>query len=356
MKRREFLQFGAAGLVVGISAACGSSSEPEPASGETGRPDAAEPPADLDGSLPRRTLGRTGCPVSLVALGGQALLQREGNEDAAVALIRRAVHLGVNYFDTGAGYGPSRRYLGVALRDLRDGVFLASKTDRRDRDGAWRHIEESLELLRTDRLDLMQIHGLGSDDEADKVLGSGGAFTALREAREQGIVRFLGVTGHRDPSVLLRCIHRERFDTILMPLNCADPHHLPFAGELLAAANALGMGVLVMKVFGKGYLFRKGGFLYPAGVRSPREALLYALSHPIHGAVVGCDTVGQLEECVAIARTFQPLEVEEMRRLESVTLPYATRASGFKDWSRVPLARRIRYVPFFDRGIPSHDG
>ncbi len=356
MRRREFLWLGAAGIAAGIGAACRGRGGAEDASSGGGPapsgplpPDAGSAPA---GALPSRPLGRTGWNVSLVALGGQALLERVGREEASVGLIRRAVELGVNFFETAAGYGPSRASLGRALEGVRDRVFLACKTDRRDRDGAWRQIDESLKLLRTDRLDLMQIHGVSDPGDASKALGAGGALQAIREARDQGLVRFVGVTGHRDPAVLLDCIRRERFDTILMPMNPADPHHLPFARELLPAANGMGMGVLVMKVFGKGYLFREGGWLHPAGVRDAREALLYALTQPVHAAVVGCDTIRQLEENVAIGRAYRPLEPSAMRRLESATLPYAARASGYKDWGRMPLPERIRYVPFFERGAP----
>src|SRR5512138_2507594 len=214
--RRRFLATTAAALAA-VAAGCrgeGARSGTEP-------PIASSPP-EPTGPLPTRQLGKTGLRVTALALGGQGVIERRGHEDRAIALIRRALALGVNYFDTAIKYGPSRDNLGRALEGARDGVVLASKVHARDRDGAWRQLEESLKLLRTERVDVLQIHDVKPVD-LEPIFAKDGVYRALAEMREQGLVRFLGVTGHSEPGVLLEAIRREPFDNVLMALNCADP-------------------------------------------------------------------------------------------------------------------------------------
>lgn len=305
------------------------------------------PPARAE--LPTRPLGKTGFPVAILALGGQGVLERIGREDEAVAVIRRALTLGVNYFDTAIKYGPSRANLGRALGADRDRVFLASKVHARDGAGAWRQLEESLALLRTDRIDLLQIHDVGPAD-ADRIFAKDGVYGALVAMREQKLIRFLGVTGHKDPSLLLEAIRREPFDNVLMALNCADPHFLPFAGELLVECNRQGIGAVAMKVIARGALFRNEGTFHRAGLRSIEKAVHYVLTLPVAAALMGCDSIDQLEENVAAASRFAPMADAEMRRLEALVKPYAQTASYFKDWWRLPRWKRLPYVPLFDRG------
>lgn len=308
-----------------------------------------EPARTPPAALPQRALGKTGFPVAILALGGQGLLERKGREDEAVELIRRALDLGVNYFDTAIKYGPSRANLGRALGADRDRVFLASKVHARDADGAWRQLEESLELLRTDRIDLLQIHDLAPGDP-ERIFAKGGVYGGLVAMREQKLIRFLGVTGHKDPALLLEAVRREPFDNVLMALNCADPHFLPFADDLLSECNRQGIGAVAMKVIARGAIFRNEGTFHRAGVRSLEQAVHYVLSHPVSAALMGCDSIAQLEENVAVAKRFAPMAAGEMRRLEALVKPYAQDASYFKDWYRLSRWRRLPYVPIFDRG------
>jgi aryl-alcohol dehydrogenase-like predicted oxidoreductase len=256
--------------------------------------------------------------------------------------------LGVNYFDTAIKYGPSRANLGRALSGSRDGVFLASKVDARDSDGAWRQLTESLKLLRTERIDLLQIHDLAPGDP-DKIFAKDGVYGALVAMREQKLIRYVGVTGHTDPAVLLTAIRREPFDNVLLALNCADRHYLPFGDELLSECNRQGIGVVAMKVIARGALFREGGVFHRPGLRSVDQAIHYVLSLPISAALLGCDSIAHLEENVDAARRFVPLHADEMRRMEETVKPYAQSASYFKDWWRLPRWKRFPYVPIFDR-------
>jgi aryl-alcohol dehydrogenase-like predicted oxidoreductase len=304
--RREFVKLGAVGTASAML--------------YRGQPLAAQPP------MPERPLGRTGHQVRLFSLGGQATLEREGTRDESVAIINRAIDLGVNYIDTAAAYGRgiSQTYIGEVMATRRNEVFLATKTHDRTRDGSLRLLDESLRLLQTDHLDLWQLHNISRTEQLDQIFGSGGAIEALQQAREQKIVRFLGITGHYDPAVLLDGINRFDFDTILMALNPADPHILPFAAELLPAARQKQMGIIGMKIPARGRLFRDGG------VTSMRDAMRWVLTHPVSTVIVGCDTVAQLEENVGIAADFQPMAERELQAVSALTAAYAADAAFFK--------------------------
>ncbi|NIR46030.1 MAG: aldo/keto reductase [Gemmatimonadetes bacterium] len=306
LSRRDFVKVGAAG-------AAGLCLSPRGAD--------ALPP-----SMPERPLGRTGHKVRLFSLGGQATLEQAGTRDASLTIINRAIDLGVNYIDTAAAYGRgiSQTYIGEVMATRRDEVFLATKTHDRTRDGSLRLLERSLELLQTDHLDLWQLHNIRTEEQIELIFGDGGAIEALLQARDEGTVRHLGITGHYDPAPLITAVERFDFDTILMALNPADPHFLPFQNELLPLANRKGMGVIAMKIPARGRLFR------PDGITSMRDALSYVFSLPVSTAIVGCDTVEQLEENVAIATSFEPLSPAEMSRIEGLTAAYAMEAAFFK--------------------------
>jgi len=276
--------------------------------------------------MPERPLGRTGYRVRLFSLGGQATIEKPGTRDVSVAIVNRAIDLGVNYIDTAAAYGRgiSQTYIGEVMATRRNEVFLASKTHDRTRDGSLRLLEESLRLLKTDHLDLWQLHNVRTDQDLDRIFGKDGALEAQIAARDQKMARFLGITGHFDPAVLMNGISRFDFDTILMALNPADPHHLPFQLELLPLANGKQMGVIGMKIPARSRLFREGG------ITSMRDAMRYTLSLPVSTVIVGCDNVQQLEENVAIARDFQPLSAADKGKLEALTAGYAGEAAFFK--------------------------
>ena len=155
--------------------------------------------------MPTRNLGRTGFRVGVFSLGGQSAIERGSNEAVAVPIVERALDLGVNYIDTSSIYGGperwSERYIGQVMKRRRSEAFLASKTKERTRDGSLRMLEESLKLLNTDHLDLWQLHDVGTLGDVNEVFAKGGAMEALVEAREQKMVRFLGLTGHHRPEL-----------------------------------------------------------------------------------------------------------------------------------------------------------
>jgi predicted aldo/keto reductase-like oxidoreductase len=274
--------------------------------------------------LPRRPLGRTGHDATLFALGGEGVLRTDGHMAQAVQVIQRALDQGVNYFDTAPAYASSRDYYGAALEERRKEIFLASKTHDRTRDGSLRLLDDSLRRLRTDYLDLWQLHDLRTTADLDRIFAKGGAIEALVQAQAEGRVRFLGITGHHDPAVLLDAMRRFEFDTVLVALNAADVHRLSFVQTVLPEAARRGMGVIGMKVCSQGALLGRGGLTMD-------EAMGYVLSLPgVSTVVIGCRTAAEVDDNAGIARKFAALADEKMRELERRTLRHADSFGYYK--------------------------
>src|SRR3989442_14563153 len=177
-------------------------------------------------ALPRRPLGRTGHAATVLGLGGEGVLRTHGRTAEAVRVIHQALDQGVTYCDTAPAYAGSMDYYGAALGGRRAGVVLASKTHERSRDGSLRLLDDSLRRLRTDYLDLWQLHDLRTPEQLERIFGRGGAMEALLQARREGRVRYLGLTGHHDPAILLEALRRAPFDTVLVALNAGDEHRI----------------------------------------------------------------------------------------------------------------------------------
>ncbi len=278
--------------------------------------------------MPERLLGRTGHNVRLFSLGGMITLLEAGKEDQAIAMINRAIDLGVNYLDTASVYGMgiSQTNIGHVMKTRRKEVFLATKTmtEGRKRDDALRQLDESLRMLQTDVIDLWQIHNVSTAEDIDQIFAKDGVLEAMIKAREEKMVRFLGITGHFDPDVLIEGLNRFPFDAILMALNAADPHMLPFQEKLLPLAVQKKMAIIAMKVPARGLLFNRPGGL------TMKQALDYVFSKPISTAIIGCENIKQIEENVRIASEFKQLSAEELTRIENQTAPYAAAASTWK--------------------------
>jgi len=269
--------------------------------------------------IPRRRLGRTGEEVTILGLGGEGLLRSWGEEKKAVELIQAALDLGINYMESARAYDGSESYYGKALGGRRGEVFLAGKSHARDYAGAMNHLHETLRNMGTDYLDLWQVHDVRTDDDVSAIFGPGGAYEAFLEAREKGLVRFIGITGHHDPTVLARCVREYDFDTVLLPVNPAEPSHRPFIEEVVPLAAGKDMGVIAMKVYLRGML------------NAPKKLLFcYALTQPVSTAVVGCDTLEQLKENVEIAGSFIPLHLKEVERFTEFIAPHARQLMYYK--------------------------
>jgi aryl-alcohol dehydrogenase-like predicted oxidoreductase len=271
-----------------------------------------------------RTLGRTGVPVLAVSLGGEGALRTTGQARQAVPVILEALRLGVRYCDTAPAYQQSQDYYGEAFREAgaaaRKQIFLASKTHERTRDRALRLLDDSLRRLGTEWLDLWQMHDLRDRDELEVLFGKGGALEAGLAAKEQGRVRFLGITGHHDPEILLEAMRRFPFDNVLVAVNPADPRRRPFVPTVVAEARRQGMGVVGMKVLAAGALTREA----PAG-----DLIRYAATLT-DTVIIGCSTPAEVRENLAAAQSFVPMTPAEMRALERRVAPRADRYDYFK--------------------------
>ncbi len=342
--RRDFMKAG--GAVTAALLAEGAL--PRPARALPGLP---SNPAT--GGMPTRNLGRTGFRVGVFSLGGQSAVERGNNEAVAVPLVERALDLGVNYIDTSSIYGGperwSERYVGQIMKRRRSEAFLASKTKERTRDGSMRMLEQSLKLLNTDHLDLWQLHDIGTLGDIEEVFAKGGAMDALREARDQKMVRFLGLTGHHRPESLMEGIRRHPFDAVLLALNAADSHHHSFMTGLLPLAVEKQMGIIGMKITGRGRLLSswtpppleqqkrswEGVVIADRpGTIGMRDAMYYTLSLPVSTVIIGCDSVAQLEENVRLAREFTPLSPAQMAALAEQAAPCAKQALFFRFFDR----------------------
>ncbi len=272
-----------------------------------------------------RPLGATGETVSLLGLGGGAIIARSWKKEQALALIEKALDMGVNYIDTAPTYGSgtSEEHIGEAVEGCREEVFLATKTLNRSYDGTMRLVEESLQRLRTDYLDLYQIHGIGDRDDAERCLVQDGAYRALRKLKEQEVVRHIGLTGHRNPDPLRFMLERRNFDCVLIPLNPAEVHFNSFKDGMVDLAEGRDMGIIAMKVAAYGRLLKPDGI-------TMKQSLRYVGSLPVSTAIVGHSSLRELEENVETCREFEPLTPQEMSRLEGVAESYQEEANFYK--------------------------
>jgi aryl-alcohol dehydrogenase-like predicted oxidoreductase len=274
--------------------------------------------------IPRRVLGRTGVDVTVLGLGGEGILRTYGEEDGAYRLINRALDLGINYCESARAYSGSESYYGLALRERRKEVFLTSKSHARTRKGALTHLHETLAAMKTDHLDLWQVHDVRTDGDVEEIFRGGGSIEAFVEAKEKGLTRFIGVTGHHDPAVLLRCMKRFAFDTVLMPVNPGEQTQGGFIRDVLPIARQKQMGIIGMKVYFRGLAERLPGY------RSMEPFLRYALSQAIANVVIGCDDIKQLEENAGYARSFQPMTEDETRVLVGDVALFAKQLMYYK--------------------------
>lgn len=310
MDRRDFLSTitAAAGLAAsqkvlpaaGASAAASGQGETR---GETRK-----------GDMLYRTLGRTGEQISAIGLGGYHI----GVQDEAegIRLIRSAIDRGITFMDNCWDYhdGGSEIRMGKALQNgYRQKAFLMTKIDGRTKAAAARQINESLQRLQTDVVDLMQLHEIIRLEDPDRVFAPGGAMEALLEAKQAGKIRYLGFTGHKDPIVHLRMLeiaaqHKFRFDAVQMPLNVMDAHFRSFEKQVLPVLQRNGIGVLGMKSLG-------GGAIAQRQAATPIECLHYALNLPTSTVITGMESSERLDQAFEAARTFKPLNTQQVKAL-----------------------------------------
>jgi uncharacterized protein len=275
---------------------------------------AARPARPKAGDIPTRTLGKTGQKLTIIGMGGARFHLVPFEEGKAV--VRHAYELGINYFDMARSYsdGDAEDVYGAVIPEFRKNIFLTTKSGGRTRAEALADLDISLKRLRTDHVDLWQMHGVNRMADVQRIFAPGGAIEAFEEAKKAGKCRFIGYSNCRDPLVHVEMLrHAERFDTALMPLHAADTSfsespEMSFEKTALPAAVERGVGIFGIKVFGNAFLLRT----FSAG-----DCLRYSLSLPLTATPLGFCTIGQLEDDVRVARAFKPLAPEQMAALRA---------------------------------------
>ena len=258
------------------------------------------------GDIPTTPFGKTGVEVSVIAQGG-ARMDLHPDIPTAATYVRTVYELGITYFDCARGYwnGRSEEAYGIGLEGVRKNVFLTTKMLKRTAKEVEQDLETSLRLLKTDYVDLWQIHSIEHQGDIDQILAPGGTMEAFEAAKKAGKCRFIGFTGHFDPgahAALLRAY--DRWDTVMMPVHAADHAYLSFEENALPVAKELGVGVQAIKIFGKACLLRS---------LNPTECLRYVLSQPgVHVAICGAGTQGQMEDNIRAVRNFQKMTAVEI--------------------------------------------
>ena len=277
-------------------------------------------PGTRTGDMLYRTLGRTGERVSAIGMGGFHLAQHGLTEQESIRLVRAAIDRGITFMDNSWDYneGQSELRMGKALKDgYRQKVFLMTKIDGRTKKLAERQIETSLRRLQADHIDLVQHHEIIRFDDPDRVFAEGGANEALLDARKAGKIRYIGFTGHKDPHIHLYMLkvaadHGFHFDTAQMPLNVMDAHFRSFGQMVLPELVKHEVGVLGMKSMGDGVILK-------SNTVSPIECLHYAMSLPTSVVITGIDQQEVLDQAIEAAKTFKPMNREQMAQLLAKT-------------------------------------
>lgn len=265
--------------------------------------------------IPLRTLGRTGVDVTAIGFGGYHLgLVKDDAE--AVRLVQETIDAGITFMDNAWEYhdGRSEELMGKAIAARRQDVFLMSKvcTHGRDRHEAMRQLEDSLRRLKTDYLDLWQVHEVVYENDPEWHFAPGGAVEALAQAQQEGKVRFVGFTGHKSAEIHLKMLAYEYpFDACQLPLNVLDGTFLSFEQKVLPELERQGIAAIGMKSMGG------GGDMVKAGVVTAEEALRYAMSLPVASIISGIDSSEILQQNLKVARNFQPMNAEEMQTLRT---------------------------------------
>lgn len=250
-----------------------------------------------------RSFGKTGETFPILGFGGQRIVDEHNcSEEEAIEIVNTAIDRGIRYFDTAWMYskGQAETRLGKVVKHRRSEMWIATKTWDTTRDGARRQLETSLSRLQTDHVDEWRLHNLWDYDRLDAFTGKGGALEAAVKAKEEGLVRHIGISGHTDPQILIEALNRFPFDSALIAVSALDHFILSFVEEFLPVANAGGVATIGMKILGLGSL-----------THEVKRSLRYAFSLPVSTVIVGMETMAQLEQNLAIAESFTPMTDEE---------------------------------------------
>lgn len=270
--------------------------------------------------IPYRVLGQTGEKVSAVGIGGYHLGRPNVEAEESLRIVRTALDEGINFLDNCWDYngGESEIRVGKALRDgYRQKAFLMTKIDGRDKATATNQINESLKRLQTDHVDLLQFHEVIREADPARIFAPGGALEAVQQAQKAGKVRYIGFTGHKSPKIHLNMLatassHQFRFDSVQMPLNVMDHHFNSFETEVLPVLLKENTGVLAMKPMGDHFILK-------SKTVTAVECLHYSMNLPTSVVITGCDSLPILHQALEAARSFQPMNEEQVATLLAKT-------------------------------------
>lgn len=267
------------------------------------------------GKIEKRSLGKTGEKLSMIGFGGIVV---DGATTAqAASRVKEAIDFGINYFDVAPSYGNAEEMLGPALEPYRKDVFLACKTGERKKEGSRKELEQSLKYLRTDHLDLYQLHAVTSLEDVDTIFNKGGAMETFLEARDEGKVRFLGFSAH-SVEAALALMERFDFDTILFPFNFATWYAGNFGPQVMEKAKSKGMGILALKAMawrpweeGEERNISKTWYKPLTDPEEANQGLRFTLSHPVTAAIPPGDEE-LFSMALKLASDFKPMDQKEI--------------------------------------------
>jgi aryl-alcohol dehydrogenase-like predicted oxidoreductase len=265
--------------------------------------------------------------TSRIGLGGEGVLRTEGKNREAETMLSTAYEGGIRYFDSAPAYAGSEWYLGRFWKQHPGriaGTFQTSKSAQRDRAGAVADLRRSLDRLGRDYLGLWQIHDVRTAEDIRRIGGPEGALQAFTDARDNGMVRGIGVTGHHDPAVLLHAVTHWDIDAVLLPVNPVEAVIGGFINRVMPAARERGIGVIGMKSLGA------GNFIFPDAGISPDMLIRFALSQDTDMVIVGCSTPDEARQAARAGRDVVPMDDDEQARLIGAFMPYAERLAFYR--------------------------
>ncbi len=282
-----------------------------------------------------RPFGNTGEEFPILSFGGEQIVDEKNcTEEEAIRIVNSAIDRGIRYFDTAWAYykGQAEMRLGKVVKNRRSEMWIATKTTDTTRDGALRQLEESLKRLQTSYVDEWRLHNVWDYKRLDEFTAKGGALEAAIQAREEGKVRYISISSHSDPQILVEALNRFPFDSALIALSGLDHFILSFAEEFLPVANEKGIATVGMKVLGAGSLKHE-----------VERSLRYAFSLPVSTVIVGMETMEQLDQNLSIAEEFTPMSDEE--RLEFFRDIISLVTPENMPWKAVDWDNPVEWIP-----------
>jgi aryl-alcohol dehydrogenase-like predicted oxidoreductase len=263
--------------------------------------------------IKQRPLGNTGLTVSVLGLGCATIGYGPHSLGEGATIVEACLDAGVNYIDCASSYGNAEEKVGEVMKRRRKEAVLATKTLERSYESAWREINRGLERLKTDVVDLLQIHSINTISELDRIMANNGSLRAALRAKDEGMCRHIGITGHTRPEVIAEALRRHPFETVLVPLSSTDALVNDFGKAIFPLAEEKHFGLIAMKVLAAGRV-----------TKFATESLRYSMSLPVSTAIVGMGTLEEVRENVTVAQSFTAMDAGQRIAFEQRTKEYAT--------------------------------